>query len=65
MPEALAPWLPWLVLGAIALFVAGVAVRMILAARFPRGYRRWARARREDFAARNERWDEDDDAFRR
>lgn len=59
------PWLSWLVIGAVALFVVGVVLRMIFAARFPAGYRSWARNRRETFAARNEQWDNDDDAFRK
>jgi hypothetical protein len=63
-PEV-AGWLPWLVLGAIALFVVGVIARMILSARFPKGYRQWARSRRDEFDARNERWDQADEEFRR
>lgn len=58
-------WLPWTILGAIALFLAGVVVRMVLAARFPRGFREWTAARRETFAARNERWDRDDEQERK
>jgi hypothetical protein len=58
-------WLAWAVVGAIALFIAGVVVRMILAARFPKGYRHWAASKRDDFAARNERWDADDEEFRK
>jgi hypothetical protein len=54
-------WLPVIVLGGIALFVAGVLVRMLFAARFPRGYRQWAEQRRDKFEARNEAWDRDDD----
>jgi hypothetical protein len=53
------------VLGAIALFVVGVAIRMIVAARFPRNFRVWARERRDDFAARNEQWDRAEEEFRR
>lgn len=53
-------WIQWAVLGAIALLVIGVALRMIIAARFPKGYGSWARSRREEFAARNARWDADD-----
>lgn len=56
-----AGWLPWLVLGAIALFVAGVALRMFIAARFPKGYGAWARSRRDSFAERNAQWDRNDD----
>jgi hypothetical protein len=63
-PEILG-WLPWIVVAAIALFVVGVVVRMILAARFPKGYRRWARGRRDAFEARNEEWDRADEDFRR
>lgn len=58
-------WLPWLVVGAIAFVVAGIVVRMILAARFPKGYKEWAAGRRDAFAARNENWDRDDENFRR
>ena len=58
-------WLPWLVVGAIALVVAGIVVRMILAARFPKGYKEWSASRRDAFAARNEDWDRDDEGFRR
>lgn len=58
-------WAPWIVLGAIAAFVLGVIVRMVLAARFPKGYRRWAASRRDAFAERNEAWDRADDEFRR
>lgn len=58
-------WLAWLIGGAIVLFVVGVAVRMVVAARFPRGYRQWSAARRDAFAARNEAWDRDDEARRR
>ena len=60
-----ADWLPAIVLGGIALFVAGVLVRMFLAARFPRGYRQWAERRRDKFAERNEAWDREDDEFRK
>ena len=56
-------WLPWLVVGAVALFVCGVVIRMVLAARFPAGYKAWARRNRDEFAGRNEAWDRDDDAF--
>ena len=58
-------WLPWLVVGAVALVFAGIVVRMILAARFPKDYKAWAARRRDAFAARNEDWDRDDEAFRR
>jgi hypothetical protein len=57
--------LPWLVMGAIALVVVGIVVRMILAARFPKGYKEWAAQRRDAFAARNEDWDSEDENFRR
>ena len=63
--EAFAEWLPTLVLGGIVLFVAGVLVRMFFAARFPRGYRKWAERRRDKFAERNEAWDRDDEEHRR
>jgi hypothetical protein len=62
--EAFAAWLPAIVLGGIALFVAGILVRMFLAARFPRGYRKWAERRRDKFAERNEAWDREDDEQR-
>jgi hypothetical protein len=58
-------WLSWLVIGAIVLLVAGIALRMVLAARFPKGYRAWAKARRERFDANNEAWDRADEDFRR
>ena len=58
--EGVADWLPWIVLGAIALLVVGIALRMVIAARFPKGYSAWARSRRETFAERNAQWDEDD-----
>jgi hypothetical protein len=57
-------WLPWLVLGAVALFVVGVVLRMFLAARFPKGYKAWAARRRDAFAANNEAWDRQDEDFR-
>lgn len=63
--EALAEWLPTIVLGGIVLFVAGVLVRMFLAARFPRGYREWAARRRDKFAERNDAWDREDEEHRR
>jgi hypothetical protein len=47
------------------LFVAGVLVRMFFAARFPRGYRKWAERRRDKFAERNETWDREDEDHRR
>ena len=50
-------------IGAIVLIVAGIVTRMVLAARFPRNYREWARARRDGFAARNETWDRSDEEF--
>lgn len=55
-------WLPWILLGAIALLVAGIALRMFLAARFPKGYGAWARSRRDTFAENNAQWDRDDEA---
>jgi hypothetical protein len=64
-PAAAADWLSWVVLGGIGIFVGGVVLRMILAARFPKGYRQWAKARRDDFAQRSEAWDKADDEFRR
>ena len=63
--EAFGEWLPTLVLGGIVLFVAGVLVRMFFAARFPRGYRKWAERRRDKFAERNEAWDREDEEQRR
>lgn len=62
--DGLADWLPWLVLGAIGLFVAGVALRMFIAARFPKGYGAWARSRRDSFAERNAQWDRGDEERR-
>jgi hypothetical protein len=63
--ETFAEWLPTLVLGGIVLFVAGVLVRMFFAARFPRGYRKWAERRRDKFAERNDAWDREDEEQRR
>jgi len=63
--EAVAEWLPAIVLGGIVLFVAGVLVRMFFAARFPRGYRQWAERRRDRFAERNDAWDREDEEFRK
>ena len=60
-----AEWLPWLILGAVGVFVVGVLLRMFLAARFPKGYRTWARSRRDEFAQRNDAWDRADDEFRK
>jgi len=57
-------WVQWAVLGAIALLVLGVALRMILAARFPKGYGAWAKSRRDEFAERNAKWDSGDDSTR-
>jgi len=62
--EGFAEWLPWIVLGAIGLLVAGIALRMFIAARFPKGYSAWARSRREDFAERNARWHGEDETRR-
>jgi hypothetical protein len=59
--DGVAEWLPLIVLGAIVLFVAGVALRMFIAARFPKGYGEWARSRRDSFAERNAQWDRDDE----
>ena len=58
-------WVPWVVLGAVALFVIGIVLRMILAARFPKGYGAWARSRRDAFAQRNAEWDRTDEESRR
>lgn len=55
-------WLQWIVLGAIALLVAGIALRMLLAARFPKGYGTWARSRRDSFAHNNAQWEREDEA---
>lgn len=55
-------WLPWLVLVAIALLVAGIALRMIIAAQFPKGYGAWARSRRDNFAKNTAQWDRDDES---
>ena len=63
--DSTAEWLPWLVLGGVALFVVGLLVRMMLAARFPKGYRAWARSRRDAFAKRNEAFDRADEEFRK
>lgn len=63
MPTA--DWLPWLVGGGIAVFVLAVGLRMIIAARFPKGYRSWAARRRERFASNNETWDREDERFDR
>lgn len=60
--ESASDWLPWVVLGAIGLFVAGIALRMLIAARFPKGYSAWAQSRRDSFAEHNAKWDRDDDA---
>jgi hypothetical protein len=53
--------LPWLILGGIAVLFAGVLLRMILSARFPKGYRDWARSRRDAFEERNRAWDSQDE----
>ena len=58
-------WLSWVVIGAIGLLVAGIVLRMVLAARFPKGYRAWASARRERFGANNDAWDRADEEFHR
>jgi len=63
--ESAGDWLPAIVIGGIALFVAGVLVRMFFAARFPRGYGKWARRRRDKFAERNESWDREDEERQR
>jgi hypothetical protein len=57
-------WIQWAVLGAIALLVIGVLLRMVIAARFPKGYGAWARSRRDAFADQNAKWDADDEARR-
>lgn len=56
--------LTWFILGAVVVIFLGVIVRMILAARFPKGYRSWTASRRESFAARNEAWDRADEQER-
>ena len=58
-------WLPWVILGAVVVFVIGVLLRMFIAARFPKGYRAWARSRRDEFAQRNDDWDRADEQFRK
>ena len=58
-------WVAWLVIGAIGLLVVGIVLRMVIAARFPKGYRAWASARRERFDANNDAWDRADEEFRR
>jgi uncharacterized membrane protein (DUF485 family) len=50
----------WLILGAIALFVVAIVLRMVFAARFPRGYAGWARRRRDKFAARRDAWEREE-----
>lgn len=60
-----ASWLPWLVIGAIVLLVLGIVARMVLAARFPKGYRAWAAERRDSFAERNEAFDRAEEEFRK
>ncbi|HVE49725.1 MAG TPA: hypothetical protein VNG69_08920 [Casimicrobiaceae bacterium] len=55
----------WLVIGAVALVVFGIVIRMFMSARFPKGYRAWVAERRQSFEANNEAWDQDDDKFRR
>lgn len=57
-----ADWLPWLVLGAIVLFVAGIALRTFIAARFPKGYGAWARSKRDRFEDHNAKWDRDSES---
>ena len=52
-------------IGAIVLIVAGIVARMVLAARFPRNFREWARDRRESFAEHNDAWDRSDEEFRK
>ena len=56
--------LPWIVLGSIGVILAGIVLRMVIAARFPKGYGEWARRRRTSFAKQNEAWDRADDEFR-
>lgn len=63
--DRITEWLPWLVLGAIVLLVAGLLLRTVLAARFPKGYKAWANRNRESFASRNDAWDRQDDEFRK
>lgn len=60
-----AEWIPWVVLSAIALFVVGIMLRMIVSARFPKGYGAWARSRRDAFAERNAEWDRTEGDSRR
>jgi len=56
--------LPWIVLGSIGAIVAAIVLRMVIAARFPKGYGEWARRRRDSFAKQNDTWDRADDEFR-
>lgn len=58
-------WLAWIVVGAVVLLLLGIVLRMIVAARFPKGYRAWAAQRRESFDANNDAWDRADEEFRR
>ena len=58
-------WLVWIVIGGIGLLVVGIVLRMVLAARFPKGYRDWAARKRESFDANNDAWDRADEEFRR
>jgi hypothetical protein len=58
-------WWTWVTIGAIGMVIAGIVVRMILAARFPKDYRAWARERRESFAQRSADWDRADEEFRK
>lgn len=52
-------------IAAVVLIAVGILARMVVAARFPKGYRAWARERRETFAQRNDAWDRSDEAFRK
>lgn len=58
-------WLPWIVVAAVGFVFVGILLRMVLAARFPKGYGAWARQRREQFTQRSDQWDRDDEAFRK
>lgn len=59
--DATGDWIPWIVLGAIGLLVAGIALKMFLSARFSKGYGAWARSNRDTFASRNAQWDNEDE----
>jgi hypothetical protein len=42
------------------LFVVAIDLRLVFAARFPRGYAGWARRRRDKFAARRDAWEREE-----